>query len=690
MFLISCTYSKTDYEQLPSVNFNGRVKLLVMHFTALDFADSVQVLARPDGLSSHYLIPESHDDSYSPRDIEIIQLVDETQRAWHAGTSFWQGRRMLNDTSIGIEIVNIPQCFKSEAHQAPLSAPIGEHDARRLCLFPDYDPKQIQLLIELSRDILARNPDIGPTQVVGHSDIAPTRKNDPGPRFPWFELYKAGIGAWYENETVDRYWQQFSTVPPPLTLLQKAFQTYGYEITNSGKMDTQTISVISAFQMHFLAHNVTGMADAQTAAVLFALLERYFPKQSEILNEQYQRYLAQSMHTSTVTSLPMKQSQYAWTPTSLNNQGTFKSYQGQGALVVENQNAEAVTIAINGETLNLTNPMKANTSYEYSLHRRTIDGLNRIKILNVEPYKGNLSIHVPYPTVSPQTKTKRSEFEAVRSLLQADYDVTNFPATISVIHRGKTHYQQTFGATENSHRFSGNGLTEDILLNFAVMKLVSEDKLDLSNAVFQYIRAFRGQGREQITVADLLGHTAGFPPEAHANFSPLMPLSNIPIIPNLTKHPAYSSYHYALLKNVVENISGMKFETYILEDIFLPLGLAEPYEHRVSINTIQILAQTLLNHGGYGQTALSKDYVLTDLTTSQRHARTWGYGWRKATFGLFASQASFGLIKNNGSFLFIDPDRNLAVAYFRESPAESNVAPASIINAIIEAISAKQ
>ena len=170
-------------------------------------------------------------------------MVDENERAWHAGVSYWQGRSGLNDTSIGIEIVNIPKCTESENS---LLKP--QHGDQKICMYPDFDPVQMELVIQLSKEILERHPDIAPTAVVAHSDIAPSRKSDPGPRFPWYRLYQEGVGAWYDQDTLSEYWQKFGQQPVSIGLLQQALATYGYGIVETGILDQQTIDVISAFQ----------------------------------------------------------------------------------------------------------------------------------------------------------------------------------------------------------------------------------------------------------------------------------------------------------------------------------------------------------------------------------------------------------------------------------------------------------
>ena len=96
--------------------------------------------------------------------------------------------------------------------------------------------------------------------------------------FLGINLYKAGIGAWYDSDTVDKYWQLFSASKPSVELMQKALRSYGYEVIATGQLDSQTLDALSAFQMHFLPWHVSGNSDARSAAVLFALLDKYFPK----------------------------------------------------------------------------------------------------------------------------------------------------------------------------------------------------------------------------------------------------------------------------------------------------------------------------------------------------------------------------------------------------------------------------
>ncbi len=285
IFLTGCSSLPIQYT--PSQNYNNRVRYLVLHFTAANFEKSMNYMVDEHRVSSHYLIPENHDDTYQ-NPLRIFQLVDESFRAWHAGVSHWDGQDNLNDLSIGIELVNVPDCHQQPEEIFEPEFRADQDYGNRYCFYPDYDPEQIQLLITLIRKIRKQYPEISPTNIVGHSDIAPSRKLDPGPRFPWYHLYKEGIGAWYDNKTVTRYWHDFSAKPPSLTLIQLALQEYGYNIKATGKMDDQTSDVLVAFQTHFLPWQIDGDADLMTTATVFALLEKYHPDRSRDLTALYQ------------------------------------------------------------------------------------------------------------------------------------------------------------------------------------------------------------------------------------------------------------------------------------------------------------------------------------------------------------------------------------------------------------------
>lgn len=267
--LASAACAPVDTIDAPSRNQNSRVNYLVIHFTTENFADSLALLTEPSDnpVSAHYLIPEPDDPTYERPSLRIYHLVDESRRAWHAGRSYWNGEEALNDRSIGIELVNRSYCVDE-----PGAEPDPE---RRFCFYPDFSQRQIDLLIGLATDILARHPEIDPVDVVGHADVAPERKVDPGPRFPWQLLHQAGIGAWYEDEAVLRYWDRFRDALPPLETLQRALSVYGYPIDVNGTDDAQSRAAIRAFQMHFRPSVVSGAFDVESTAILFALIERY-------------------------------------------------------------------------------------------------------------------------------------------------------------------------------------------------------------------------------------------------------------------------------------------------------------------------------------------------------------------------------------------------------------------------------
>lgn len=265
--------SSLRFVDVESATQSSRIDHIVIHFTTADFAESMRILSerteRP--VSAHYLVPENNDPSYPRERLLVHRLVGEEQRAWHAGQSFWRGVQALNASSIGIEIVNRSTCSGFDV----FSDAAMPEDA---CDFHNFDPEQIDLVIELLVDILERYPRIGPVDIVGHADIAANRRLDPGPTFPWRRLYEHGIGAWYDDATLAGYLERFEASPPDLALVQHALAAYGYDVVATGEYDAQTRAVVRAFQMHFRPSNWSGTADAETAAIAFALLEKYRPE----------------------------------------------------------------------------------------------------------------------------------------------------------------------------------------------------------------------------------------------------------------------------------------------------------------------------------------------------------------------------------------------------------------------------
>jgi N-acetylmuramoyl-L-alanine amidase len=276
------TQGPQDIVVVNSENQDTRVRIVVIHHTTADFQESLDILTKKSNrpVSSHYLVPEPGDPSYSDKELRLYSLVNEEARAWHAGSSYWAGKTSLNDMSIGIELVNQTYCRRSEEAIPP---EVIDQEPARICFYPDFAEPQLQILLDLLKGIMERHTEVKPTHIIGHSDIAPQRKIDPGPRFPWQRLYRLGYGAWYDDDTVVKYWEQFRKEMPPVLTLQTALNTYGYGIELSGKHDKQSRNVVRAFQMHFLPWQVSQEFTAETVAVLYALLEKYYPSELEHL-----------------------------------------------------------------------------------------------------------------------------------------------------------------------------------------------------------------------------------------------------------------------------------------------------------------------------------------------------------------------------------------------------------------------
>ncbi|MEO0635701.1 MAG: N-acetylmuramoyl-L-alanine amidase [Pseudomonadota bacterium] len=237
----------------------GGVDMLILHYTAMPDAErAVRWLSNPESeVSAHYMV-------YA--DGSIDQLVPESRRAWHAGLSAWctgaGTGRDVNSRSIGIEIDNTGVMYRGE--DADDDAPILQPAA--------YTDRQIEALIHLCGGICQRHA-IAPRHVLGHSDVAPNRKQDPGEHFPWSRLHEAGIGHWVEPEPIGS--GQFfgpGDAGAPVEALQKMLRLYGYEVDATGCMDAHTSSVITAFQRHFRPQRVDGIADRSTITTLHKLL----------------------------------------------------------------------------------------------------------------------------------------------------------------------------------------------------------------------------------------------------------------------------------------------------------------------------------------------------------------------------------------------------------------------------------
>ena len=239
--------------QRRSPNFNQRprgsvIDMLVLHYTGMSSAQSaVKELCDPNKkVSAHYLVDE---------DGTCFQLVDEANRAWHAGESSWAGNSDVNGWSIGIELVN-------PGHE------IGYRP------FPETQMSSLETLVT---SILSRHS-IPAHKILGHSDVAPSRKRDPGELFDWHRLAANGIGLWpnqkHDQTSMRGKPLQFGMNGNAVTKLQKQLTHFGYNVEITGNYDHQMKEVVIAFQRHFRSHQIDGVFDSLCLDLLSDLLEQ--------------------------------------------------------------------------------------------------------------------------------------------------------------------------------------------------------------------------------------------------------------------------------------------------------------------------------------------------------------------------------------------------------------------------------
>jgi len=233
----------------PSPNFEERwdgakPSILLMHYTGLsDCARAIDWLSRPESkVSCHYVIDT---------DGTIWQMVAEDKRAWHAGAGSWRGNTDVNSASIGIEIHN-------PGHGGG---------------YPDFPDVQMRAVEALSEDIIRRHG-ILPERVLGHSDIAPGRKIDPGEKFDWPRLARSGIGHWVDPVPADPIEDVLCTLEDRERIVraQSLLWSYGYGIEITGESDEQSRTVVKAFQRHFRPERVDGIIDNSTVVTLERLI----------------------------------------------------------------------------------------------------------------------------------------------------------------------------------------------------------------------------------------------------------------------------------------------------------------------------------------------------------------------------------------------------------------------------------
>jgi N-acetylmuramoyl-L-alanine amidase len=247
----------------PSPNFDERgrpIELLILHYTGMQSGDiAIQRLCDPEPRAGVYAFAWENPDDPDAKlgrasahyvveeDGRVVDMVDESKRAWHAGAGQWRGEAELNARSIGIEIVN------------------GGHDFG----LPDYPEAQIAALVELVRDIAKRNA-LKPHQIIGHSDVAPARKADPGEKFPWRRMAEAGLALW----SLQSFTGQFSVEGRDVAALQRDLAAIGYGIEANGVLDPHTALVLKAFQRRFRPSRIDGVADSETLGLVSDILRQ--------------------------------------------------------------------------------------------------------------------------------------------------------------------------------------------------------------------------------------------------------------------------------------------------------------------------------------------------------------------------------------------------------------------------------
>ncbi len=246
MSAFTADYAKASV--LASPNHGERVDgqkpdMLILHYTGMPTAEgALEWLCREESqVSSHYFVHENGD---------VVQLVPEARRAWHAGKSVWHGNTDINSASIGIEIANA-------GHPGGL---------------PRYPQMQVDAVIELCRDCGERWS-IAPERVLAHSDVAPRRKLDPGENFPWDLLHERGVGHWVSPAPITggRFFQR-GDQGQPVEALQSMLSLYGYGTEISGEFSDKMAGEVEAFQRHFRPERVDGIADFSTIDTLHRLL----------------------------------------------------------------------------------------------------------------------------------------------------------------------------------------------------------------------------------------------------------------------------------------------------------------------------------------------------------------------------------------------------------------------------------
>ena len=246
LLLASCTGGPEVDRSYSTRDQDSRAKYLILHYTVLDADASLKEFTGQTAVraSIHYLVT----DGPHPK---IYGLVDESRNAWHAGVGGgWKADRSINNTSIGIEIVN----------RGWVDGPNG----KQWFAFP---PQQMDVLVPLIADIVKRNH-IAPENILGHSDVAPQRKQDPGALFPWQRLVDAGLVAWPDTDIARAKASTYAGHVPDAAWFQARLAAIGYVVPQDGIWSEESRNVLIAYQTRYRQAKIDGEMDAESAGLL--------------------------------------------------------------------------------------------------------------------------------------------------------------------------------------------------------------------------------------------------------------------------------------------------------------------------------------------------------------------------------------------------------------------------------------
>lgn len=253
--------AKIDKHSYQAKGQDERIKFIVLHYTVSTDEGNLKTLTT-EKVSAHYLVTSVPSEP-------VYNLVDDHKRAWHAGVSEFAGRTNINDTSIGIEIASLAvNGSPAERKKFGFFLPYD--------YFIEYPEAQFQKVVSLVQDLSSKY-NISAKHILAHSDIAPTRKMDPGPKFPWERLYKEyGLGAWFDEADKQAFLNDRATYEKAsIASIKGEFKKYGYKANDTNLWDEDSRRLIYNFQAHFLPHNLTGNMDLETYATIKALNKKY-------------------------------------------------------------------------------------------------------------------------------------------------------------------------------------------------------------------------------------------------------------------------------------------------------------------------------------------------------------------------------------------------------------------------------